>query len=130
VYAPVSGKEEFIGVWSELYGFKHSCLANCTYLHVKGGLAVFALRRIAPGETLTLDFLNWETHSRSLLMNEKLGKKCNCAFCEWEWDYDFEATGELLYEFYKQEKTKWMEGGFEKISLFFLWELIFNKEFN
>lgn len=130
VTVPAKEMEEWIGIWPELYGFKHNCLANCTYLHLKGGVAVFALRPIEEGEALTLDFLNYETQRRQVLMREKLGRSCSCTFCEWEWDYDFEATGELLYEFYRQEHPKWLAGGLQKISLFFLWELAYVKQFN
>lgn len=48
-----------MGIWDNLYLFRHNCLSNCTYLHIKGCLVVFALTKIEKGEPLSIDFLNW-----------------------------------------------------------------------
>jgi len=47
-----------------MYYFRHKCLSNCTYLHIKGGLAVFAIRKIEKGEPLSIDFLTLQTKNR------------------------------------------------------------------
>ena len=41
-------QEESMGIWEKLYMFQHKCMANCTYLHIKGTLIVFALTTIEP----------------------------------------------------------------------------------
>jgi hypothetical protein len=76
-----ASKTEILGIWEKLYAFKHECLANCTYIHVKGALVVFALREIRRDEVLSIDFLNWETINRRNFMKEKLGRSCECSFC-------------------------------------------------
>ena len=48
-----------MGIWEKLYMFQHRCVANCTYLHIRGALVVFALTEIEPQTTLSIDFLNW-----------------------------------------------------------------------
>lgn len=63
-------------------------------------------------------------------MKEKLGITCDCPFCKWNWDLDFDKNpGELLYSFYKHSKEEWNDNGYEKVSLFYLWNLIFIKQF-
>lgn len=57
--APGEIKKDYSGIWSELHHFKQECMSNCTYIHIKGGLALFAVKNIKPGEELTVDFLNW-----------------------------------------------------------------------
>ena len=51
-------------------------MSNCAYIHIKGGLAVFAIRPIKEGESLTIDFMNWEAARRGTLMLEKMGVSC------------------------------------------------------
>jgi hypothetical protein len=61
-------------------------------------------------------------------MLEKLGMTCECVFCRWEWDMDLSSrSGELLYAFYRHEKAEWKGEGYEKVSLYYLWDLIFVK---
>jgi hypothetical protein len=48
-----------VGIWEKLYAFKQECLANCSYLHIRGVLVVFALTDIDKDEILTIDSLNW-----------------------------------------------------------------------
>ena len=117
-----------MGIWWELFRFKHVCLANCTYIHIHGALAVFTLRHIERGESLSIDFLNWQTKNRALMMKEKLGRTCSCSFCEWQ-NYDFNDSVDLLYEFYRQESVTWIQAGYYKICLFFLWEMIYFKRY-
>jgi len=63
-----TGIDDNMGIWEKLYYFQHKCLANCTFLHVKDALVVFALTYITPGSVLTIDFLGSETINRSTLM--------------------------------------------------------------
>lgn len=57
-----------MGIWDNLYLYNHDCLSNCTYFQMKGGLIIFALKKIEKGESLTVDYLSWETHNRSTSM--------------------------------------------------------------
>ena len=105
--------QECLGIWQELYRFKQECMPNCTYVHIKGGLALFAVRDIEEGETLTIDFLNSQTQQRSAYMQEKLGVSCECPFCQWAWEEDREGrSAELLYAFYRQSEGEWTEEGY------------------
>lgn len=98
------GEAEHIGIWEHLHRFGHSCSANCTYLHIRGALAVFSLRPIAEAESLTVDLLGWQTDKRSQVLEEKLGLQCECPLCSWEWEHEFTRnSGELLYSFYQAQ---------------------------
>jgi hypothetical protein len=119
-----------LGIWEKLYAFKHECIANCTYIHVKGALVVFALKDIRRDEVLSIDFLNWETVNRRNFMKEKLGRTCECSFCGFEWEYyEQSATPEVLYQFLTGERGTLTDRHYDKINLYFMWELMYDKRY-
>lgn len=59
-----------------------------------------------------------------------MGKQCTCTFCHIDWDcHEQDDEPEDVYELYQRNKERFREEGLDKINLFFLWELFFNRSF-
>lgn len=71
------------GIWKEMFNFDHSCLPNCTAVHLNGYWIVSALTPISEGESLTLDLIAQGGPARRReSMRIKLGRECGCEMCE------------------------------------------------
>lgn len=91
-------------LYSLLSLVRHSCCANTVYsIHKNGVIAVRAAKDMKPGEQITFNFLRTSKYTtfvieylpRHIILWEEKRILCNCAACEWNYDFKAELSKKL-----------------------------------